>query len=164
MKKIYLEAFPRSERKPFGMMLRMQKKGDMELMSLMDGTQMVGLAITVLYQDMVLLDYFAMEKSCRGKNYGSEALQLLLERYQEKRMIFEIERSDHIKDEQDQRVRRKHFYLRNGLKETGIYISLFGVPMEILTEGKPLTYEEYHQLYTGAMGPTIARMVKQTDL
>lgn len=159
MKRLYLEAFPLSERKPFGLMKKKAGKGEMELLSVMDGSQFVGLAITVLYQDLVLLDYFAVTKESRGKNYGSEALKMLLDRYKEQRMVFEIELADEGAGETDVKVRRKKFYLRNGLKETGIHIRLFGVPMEILTEGKPITYGEYHEIYDYIIGLTFANRV-----
>lgn len=164
MKRLYLEAFPLAERKPFGLMKRKAKKGEMELLAIVDGSQFVGLAITVLYNDKVLLDYFAICRAFRGKKYGSEALQILLNNYQDKRMIFEIELAGENADESDDKVRRKRFYLRNGLKETGIHIRLFGVPMEILTEGKPITYEEYHEVYDYIIGSTYAsKVVKLQD-
>ena len=72
----------------------------------------MGLAITVLYQDMVLLDYFAIHRSCRGKNYGSQALQMLKEWYQDRRLILEIELPDENASNRKERIRRKQFYLK----------------------------------------------------
>lgn len=84
MKKIYLEAFPKSERKPFGMMKYRARQGTMELFVIKEEKRPVGLAITVLYQDLVLLDYFAIDRAVRGQAYGSRALQLLKEHYKGK--------------------------------------------------------------------------------
>lgn len=159
MKRIYLEAFPGAERKPFRMMKRKAKKGEMELLAVMDGPEMVGLAITVLYRDLVLLDYFAMDRSLRGKNYGSRALELLKERYKDRRLLLEIELPDDRAANREERIRRKRFYLRNGMKETGIRAVVFRVPMEVLTAGKPLTYEEYYSIYKNVIGPAFVRMV-----
>lgn len=164
MKRIYLEAFPLAERKPFGMMKRKAKKGCMELLSVCDGQEMVGLAITVLYQDMVLLDYFAMDQRLRGRNYGSRALQLLKERYADKRLILEIELVEDVHAaNREERIRRKNFYLRNGMEETKIRALVFQVPMEVLTAGKPITYEEYHELYEKMIGPAFARRVTSLE-
>ena len=77
IKKIYLEAFPKSERKPFRLMKQKAAEGIMEFLSIRERGKLTGLAITVLYKDMVLLDYFAIEKSFRGQNLGTEALALL---------------------------------------------------------------------------------------
>lgn len=159
MKQIYLEAFPKAERKPFGLMKRKAKQGKMEMLSIMEGRTLVGLAITVLCEDMVLLDYFAVSRLCRGKNYGSSALGLLKERYRDKRFILEIELPDDNASNREERIRRKHFYLKNGMKETGIEAVVFRVPMEVLTAGKPVTYKEYHHIYKAVIGPVFARRV-----
>ena len=88
IKKIYLEAFPKSERKPFRLMKQKAAEGIMEFLSIRERGKLTGLAITVLYKDMVLLDYFAIEKSFRGQNLGTEALALLKKRYEGRRFFF----------------------------------------------------------------------------
>lgn len=159
MKKIYLEAFPRAERKPFLMMKKMAKRGDMEMLVILDKGQVVGLAVTVRHQDIVLLDYFAIAGSCRGKTYGSKALQMLKERYKEQRFILEIELPDEHALNQNERIRRKKFYLRNGMSETGVKAWVFQVPMEVLAAGETVTYEEYHELYEHTIGIFFAKKV-----
>ena len=77
MKKLYLQAFPKSERKPFRLMRKKAREGVMELLVIHEKKELLGLAITVRYKDMVLLDYFAVETGHRGKKIGSCALELL---------------------------------------------------------------------------------------
>lgn len=161
MKRIYLESFPKAERKPFKMMRRMAKMGRMELLSIMDGQTFIGLVITVLYQDMVLLDYLAIDPEFTQKHYGSRAVQMIKERYQDRRLVLEIERPDEYAANARARERRKRFYLKNGIVETGIHIVLFGVDMELLTEGKPLTFEEYFAIYEDLLGTHFAKQVVQ---
>ena len=57
MKKTYLDSFPKSERKPFGLMKLKVRQGGMEFLVILEKGRSVGLAITVLYRDLVLLDY-----------------------------------------------------------------------------------------------------------
>lgn len=159
MKKIYLEAFPKSERKPFGMMKYRARQGTMELFVIKEERRPVGLAITVLYHDLVLLDYFAIDRAVRGQAYGSRALQLLKEHYKGKRFLLEIELLDDRAPNQEARIQRKHFYLKNGMKETGLQVCVFQVPMEVLTDGSSVTYEEYHELYRDSIGAFFARKV-----
>lgn len=159
MKRIYLEAFPRVERKPFLMMKKMAKQGKMEMLVILDEGQTVGLAITVRYQDIVLLDYFAIAASCRGKTYGSEALKMLKERYKGQRFILEIELPDEHALNHNERIRRKKFYLKNGMSETGVKAWVFQVPMEVLAAKEPVTYEEYHELYEHTIGIFFAKRV-----
>ncbi|MDO4261750.1 MAG: GNAT family N-acetyltransferase [Eubacteriales bacterium] len=160
IKRLYLEAFPRSERKPFGLMRWKARQGQMEMLAILDGHELAGLAITVLCGDRVLLDYFAVEKSARGKGFGSQALRLLRERYDDRRFFLEIELPDEDAPNSVERRRRKQFYLKNGMQETGIRAVVFQVPMEVLSDGKPLTYEDYHDLYEKTIGPAFSRRVR----
>ena len=159
IKRTYLESFPKSERKPFGLMKLKEKQGVMEILEILEKGRPVGLAITVLYQDMVLLDYFAIHRSCRGKNYGSQALQMLKEWYQGRRLILEIELPDENASNREERIRRKQFYLKNGMVETGLRVCVFQVPMEVLTDGAHITYDEYHGIYRETIGTVFARKV-----
>lgn len=159
IKRTYLEAFPKSERKPFGLMKQKARQGLMEMLVFCNKREPVGFAITVLYQNKVLLDYFAIHRSFRGQNYGSGALELLKERYREETLFLEIELPDEKAANQEERIRRKRFYLKNGMQETGLKVCVFRVPMEVLTDGKPLTYDEYHSVYQETIGPAFARRV-----
>ncbi len=80
---LYEEAFPKSEKKPFGMILKGRKKGTYEIMAIENeegGFQ--GLAIIMRYGDLVLLDYFAIHPMYRGTGVGSKALKALQKRYE----------------------------------------------------------------------------------
>ena len=159
VKRTYLEAFPKSERKPFGLMKGKARQGGMELLVILEGRHLVGLAITVLHRDMVLLDYFAIHRAYRGRHLGSEALTLLKEHCRGRRLILEIELPVADAPNREERMRRKQFYLKNGMKETGLKVCVFRVPMEVLTDGRPVTYEEYHGIYRDTIGTVFARKV-----
>lgn len=156
IKRLYKRAFPRNERKPFFIILRNQKQGNMEILSLNDGN-FAGLCITMFYQDLVLLDYFAIDENIRGKGYGREALVHLRRRYQGKRFFLEIEQPEDGADNNEERIRRKRFYLENGFSETGIVVNLFGVTMELLCYDCKLTFEEYYELYEYNLGDFIVK-------
>ena len=138
---LYQEAFPASERKPFKLMIKKREEGVMELQALEnEQNEFCGLAITILYQDMVLLDYFAIAPKMRGKGTGTEGFFL------------EIERTDVEAENLLQRQKRKNFYLRNGLTETAMYVRLFGVEMEVLSDSCKVNFEEYKRLYADTFG------------
>ena len=86
-------------------------------------------------------------------------MEMLKKRYEDKRFLLEIETPDEKASNQIQRVRRKNFYLRGGMQETGIRISLCGVPMELMSDGKDVSFEEYHDIYKYAVNPVFARKV-----
>ncbi len=162
---LYKNSFPSSERKPFRMMLQKRKNKSMEIMCIeTDDDVFLGLAITVLYDDMVLLDYFAISDKYRGEGIGSQALRMLQERYKDKRFFLEIEDVKSESKDIYTRKRRKNFYLKNNMTETGIDIILFGVNMELLVYNCDITFDEYHSLYDNVFGKLISSHVKQTGI
>lgn len=161
VQKLYQEAFPAIERKPFELILQKCREGQMELLAI-EGEEGVfcGLAITVLYKDRVLLDYFAIAPEHRGGGIGSQILQLLKTRYEDKKFFLEIERSDVEAENKEQRIRRKSFYMRNGMVPMGYLVCVFGTEMEVLTDHCEVGYEEYHELYREVFGGKLGRSVK----
>ena len=69
----------------------------------------------------------------------------------------EIEKPDENKP---MTVRRKEFYLRCGLRETGTEISLAGVPMEILIKGdSEFDKYEYIDIYRKQLGRQMTKLL-----
>lgn len=159
---LYLSAFPAPERKPFSLLLQKSEEGIVELLSIESSNgSFLGLAITVQYKDLVLLDYFAIASAMRGQNIGSQALHLLKERYAQKRFLLEIEDPEEASENQAERIRRKHFYLKNQMVVMPYYVELFGIKMQVLTSGSPVSYEEYHAIYESSFSADISRNVRK---
>ena len=71
-------AFPRAERKPFGLICRQARRGRMELLTLRGGesASWLGLAVAMLgHGDFALLDYFAVDPSARGWRHRQRSAQ-----------------------------------------------------------------------------------------
>lgn len=161
VRRLYRKAFPRKERKPFSMIPRKQKTGDMEIFRIEDDAGMfLGLAVTALYRDIVLLNYFAVSPKARGKGVGSQALRLIEAHIGSRRLILEIERTDLPAENLEQRIRRKAFYLRAGMQAEPWRVWLFGVEMELLTKNGSVTFEEYLALYTHIFSARIQRFIR----
>ncbi|MCM1334791.1 MAG: GNAT family N-acetyltransferase [Bacteroides sp.] len=160
LKRLYLSAFPRCERKPFGLLLKNRREGKAEILAALDGEgEFCGLAILHFSGDLVLLAYFAVSPSARGRGIGSGLLRLLLSRYADRRFFLEIERVDLGRDPSGIKARRKNFYLRNGMDETGLIVRLFGVELEILSYRCAVTFEEYRALYRSVTGRIVDKNV-----
>ena len=145
---LYLSSFPKNERKPFPLILEKCNQGLMEILTIeSDDCDFLGLAITIIYNDMVLLDYFAISPESRGKNVGSTALKMLFKMYKSKRFILEIENTEIECKNSEERKRRKAFYLKNGMTQMPFKVNLLGVQMEILTHNAKVTFEEYYSIY-----------------
>lgn len=158
---LYEEAFPRSEKKPFGMILRGRKKENYEILAIEDEDGVfLGLAISMHYGELVLLDYFAIAPYARCAGTGSRTLAELQKRYQGRKFLLEIESTVGVTDPGDQRLRRKAFYLRNGMEAADFLVNLFGVNMEIMTFQCSVTFEEYHEIFRHVLPPGMARRIK----
>ena len=154
IEKLYLQAFPAVERKPWKLLLEKQAEGTMELFSLEDEDgSFLGLAIMAYDKDLVLLDYFAVSGDRRGQGIGSAAIKALQNHFKGKRFVLEIESTKHSSHDLAVRKSRKSFYLRNGLHPMDFNVNLFGVEMEILSNCESLNYEEYLNIYVNACGP-----------
>ena len=162
---LYEAAFPANERKPFALIQEKVKSGQMEILAFEEEENFIGMAMVMMDEDFILIDYFAMKKEKRGEGYGSRAICMLRNYYAKKRIFLEIAivpekvetREDELKE------RRKKFYLSNGLKETKVYVKLFGVEMELLTFSKQISYEDYIGIYLHIFGERSRKYIQQVE-
>lgn len=145
--KVYNESFPEYERRPFKKILKASTAGQIEMFVLEHHFKNVGIVTAFLDGDYVLIEYFAIDKEFRGGGFGALALQQILLRYQNHTMFLEIEYPEFSADNNIQRLRRKMFYLTNGMYAVDYHINLFGTHMEILTNGQPFQQNKAHALY-----------------
>lgn len=164
IKSLYKKAFPRKERKPWRLIIKKQAEGTMEILTIEDEDgSFLGLSIFAFDKDLALLDYFAISGNRRGQGIGSEAIQLLQKRYQDKRLVLEIESTKHETKELAMRKSRKEFYLKNGLHPMDFDVKLFGVEMEILANCQQLSFEEYLNIYIHACGRAYSKYIFLID-
>lgn len=161
--RLYKSAFPRYERKPFLLICRMFRKGSADVWVIEDNGGFSGLAVTMNSDNLILLDYFAVHGSRRGLGIGSKALKLLQDKYGNSRLFLEIESTFTDCANKPERIRRKAFYLKNGMSELKIAVNLFGTEMELLGYNCSLDYDEYYSLYTSNLGEWIKDKISQLN-
>ena len=147
IRRLYKEAFPKYERKPFGIIKAMARCGKTDLWYLEDAEGFAGMCATINGPDAVLIDYLAVAKKRRGRGVGTEMLKILLEHYSSRGVFLEIEELDENADNSEQRAGRREFYLRCGFEPMNTYVNLFGVNMELLGVGCKLSFDEYREFY-----------------
>ena len=145
--RLYREAFPSSERKPFSVILKMSRNKKTDVWCMMKGTSFKGFATTINSREAVLLDYLAVEKSARGQGAGRETLAALMQEYSGRGMFVEIESAFEPGDDQALRRRRRQFYMSAGMEPFGVMANVFGVKMELLGKDCHFTFKEYQQFY-----------------
>lgn len=115
-----------------------------------------GFAVTMRRGDIVMLSYFAICPQLRDRGIGSRVIKTLMRRFKDYRFILEIEDVNEPCDDPETRQRRREFYLKNGMVSAGFTAHVFRSDLEILTSGKPVTFEEYRSLYRSRRGNRVA--------
>ena len=144
---LYQKAFPRSEKKPFSMIRKMHAAGKSDVWRFARQGEFAGIIITINGEENILLDYLAVAESRRGSGIGTNILQLMRQHYAGKGVFLEIESVYEDCENKAERIRRKHFYEKCGMKSMEVFVWLFGVKMELMSFGCTMTFEEYHDFY-----------------
>lgn len=158
--RLYREAFPECEQKPFWLIRLKNIQGKADAWYMEDKGTFVGLAITMNAKELVLLDYFAIEESLRGKGYGSEGLKALQTYYAGRKFFLEAESVYAEAENREQRLRRKQFYLKNGMSEMKMIANVFGTDLEVLGHDCRLDFDTYRSVYQYAYGKWAAGNVE----
>ena len=140
---LYEEAFPAEEKKPFDYMRQLERAGKMEILSLMEREELIGLNINMLAGDLAILDYYAILPEKRSGGYGSIGIQKIMDRFRGRKLILEIEKQDAFAPNAKERASRKKFYMKNGLKETNLFVNVYHTDFELLVPEGSLTFDEY---------------------
>lgn len=101
---------------------------------------------------MVMVDYLAVNSAIRSKGTGSRILQNVCNLYSNKKIVLLIEQIDKMAENNQQRIARRKFYLRNGFTSSDIYISGVSGNMEVLNYGGKVSAKEYMELQKYALG------------
>lgn len=156
---LYETAFPPEEKKPRALMEMLTEQGRMELLAIVNGEEFIGLAFNMFNEKTALLDYLAIDDKHRNCGYGSEAVKALTTRFCDRKYILEIEMQDEYAPNALERQRRKSFYLRNGLKETGVFANVYDTDFELLTPDGILTYQNYLDVLTDILGEHVVKRI-----
>lgn len=161
VEELYMEAFPEDERRPFPVIIKAQGKGDAEILIIgqQDGDGMLGEVIFTRHKDVVLLDYFAITPAFRGQGIGTKVLWELKKRCNKVHLVLEIESTKVEADNLKQRLSRKAFYERCGMRTMDYSVMVMGVEMEVLTFGDEVGFEEYHAVYEEVYGKEVGKKV-----
>ena len=146
IQRLYEDAFPKNERHPLRNLLT-TPNSPAETMALYDGELFCGFAVLLNGRDISHIIYFAIEESLRGKGYGSAALQVLHEYKTGRRIMVDIELESPSAPNNEQRRKRKQFYLRNGYAMTSIQYRWQREDYEILAYGGDISEEEYDDFW-----------------
>ena len=140
------EAFPPEEYLAPDQLAELSKADGFDFLALTDGDRFIGFMAVQTYNDLAYLFFLAIVPSCRAKGYGSRALETLRALYPGKKQVVDFEMPDETAPNHEQRRKRRQFYLRNGYKETGLFLSYLGVDYEVFCTDSDFEPQEFKDM------------------
>ncbi len=132
------EAFPLSERMSFDEIFDFASNTNTDVLGIYDEKIPVGFAVLLKNAECGYVYFIAIDHRMRSNGYGSSAMQKMMEVYPELQLVLDFEVIDENAENNEQRLRRKNFYLRNGFHETGNYTMLQDEQFEVVCSGGEL--------------------------
>lgn len=126
--------FPLNERRPLENIIHLYQSHLYECYGLYKDQNLIAYAFFLGNKKELICDYFAVIKQYRQSGYGSYFLQQCLMIYKNTQLYFEVERPD--KDHQTIKEKRIQFYIKNGLIQNDIHLTLYHVHYLILSNHK----------------------------
>lgn len=140
------EAFPPEEYLSPSTLLEMSQGENFDFIALLDNENFVGFMVVQTHNRMAYLFFLAIASQFRGNGYGGKAIALLKDLYPDKTQVVDFEMPDPTAQNNAQRLKRRQFYLRNGYKETGLFLSYFGVDYEVMSMSDDFNDDDYKAL------------------
>ena len=139
IKTIYMEAFPKRERKPYFALRHSVKTKKAVVMAATEGEQVLGFIVLIPYKDMVMADYLAVSSKVRSRGTGSYIMQNVCRQYKDKKIVLLIERLDD-KAENKMCIRDRFTYPTTGYFDAFFYALMHETMGDDFS--KALTYED----------------------
>lgn len=144
--KINKEAFPIPEYISITELFTFANQTNTDILGIYDRNTPVGFFVLVKNNTCGYVYFFAIDQSLRSQGYGSSAIKELIRRYPELQLILDFEEIDEKAENNNQRIRRKQFYLRNGFTETNRYTLLKEDRFEVVCNNPPLNEKAFQDI------------------
>lgn len=146
VEKLAKEAFPPEEYLSPTYLIEMSQRKELDFWALYDDKNFVGFMAVKTEEELSYLFFLAIDSSQRGKGYGGQAIRALQKQYPDKKQVVDLEMTDENAENNEQRKKRRCFYLKNGYCPTGFCISYGGVCYEILYMGEDFSLKSFQKL------------------
>ena len=158
VKKLYHDAFPPEERPPFFMLTAKTGSDDVDFWAIYADNKWVGLAYVISKDKLSYLFYLAVSDTERGKGYGSAIIRTLKRMYDGQQLFLALETLDENAENYDERVKRRNFYMHNGLVPVDCRITEGGVTYDVMGTSPHLDTNGYIEMMNRYAGPIFSRI------
>ena len=165
LKKIYNSAFSEDEQwLPYDQIIHIGEFMKADLVAYYDKDILVALSMIFPFPKFTFGCYLAVKEELRNKGYGKKIFEGILSKYGKDHLPFIIGfMSPFQKDAPDLEIkkRRYDFFLRNGMKDTGVaFTDSTGTYVALSSSNEPFTEKEREEIFaniTSACEKCIAR-------
>lgn len=142
------EAFPPKESMPLAELIELNKRDDFSFLAIYDNNNFIGYIALLLYKELCYLFFLAIDTKYRGKGYGSLVIKMIMEKYSSKIHVVDFEAIDINAINNEQRIKRKKFYLANGYKETGLFLTYNDITYELVSSDLNFNFNTFKDMMT----------------
>ena len=144
LKALNHQAFPDKERIPVEEMFGFDE--NIDVLGIYEKGDFAGFFVIMRFRKCAYICYFAVCPERRSMGLGTKALELLRKYYKGFHVVVDFEAVDENAPNNDQRIRRRNFYLRNGFKETGYFQFYMNTEFEIFCTQTKFDRDEFDAL------------------
>ena len=134
--------------------------GKADFTSYWNQDELVGFSYILRNEKSVYVFYLAVAEDQRGKGFGSEMLENIKKKYKNHTIALAIEPPVSNADNYEQRVKRKNFYIKNGLAPQMEHMEYAGEKYEIMSFGGTMTDDDYQRLMNEWLGGFLSLIFK----
>lgn len=145
VKNLFRKSFHLKERIPLWIFKKYLKTKELELTEYFDDNLFVGFTMILNFDNFAYLLYFATEPTIRSKGYGSKIMQQFIKDYQNREILFAIEKVTDFNDLSDDKTRRFNFYKKNGFILNDFEIKAIMVGTFNIMSIKPLDVNNFRK-------------------
>ena len=157
---LYKSAFPKLEQTPMWFLLLRARKDFIDFFAYYDKNEFVGFTYLIHNNNLTYVLYLAVSGNNRSKGYGSLILNHIKETFSKNRIMLFIEVEDERAKNNEQRKKRKSFYISNDYITSGIIFEIHKTGFEVLIQGGDCTVQEIMTVYKKFCTPPIFAFVK----
>lgn len=144
-RKLYLQAFPKSERVPWWVLQFISRRQGIDLTAWMDGDVFCGFTLSVTVDGLYFPAFFAVSEALRGKGYGSKILTQI--RSTHSRVSLNVEPLDATAPNYPERLRRVAFYEKNGFVDTHYHVWEVGGKFRVMSTQPDVDEKQYRAVF-----------------
>lgn len=147
LESITKQSFPPEEYVSPSIIIDMAEKDKtIHYLALYDQQNLVGYVVVKLHKIFSYLLFLAINPIYRSNGYGSKAIDFVKNKFKDCKQVVDFEMPDKESTNNEQRIRRRNFYLRNGYKPTGEFVKYKGISFEIFSMDDGFNIELYKEM------------------